>query len=106
MKKLGRKSESESAKCKRLSEKSHKYSHCRQEKCFSLYLHQDGYNDKDDDVLSLRSYCDIFAKFDLLEIIDDGLVVSEEYQCDGDGDDVDGKICWFLAYNIHKSCCL
>ena len=31
---------------------------------------------------------------------------------DGDGDDGDGdsdddaKICWFLAYKIHKSCCL
>ena len=30
---------------------------------------------------------------------------------DGDGDDGDGdsdddaKICWFLAYKIHKSCC-
>ena len=55
VKKLGQKSKSESAKCKRLSEKSHKYSHCRQEKCFSLYLHQDGYNDKDGDVLSFRS---------------------------------------------------
>ena len=28
-----------SEKCKRLSEKSHKYSHCRQEKCFSLSLY-------------------------------------------------------------------
>ena len=46
VKKLGQKSK---------SEKSHKYSHCRQEKCFSLYLHQDGYNDKDGDVLSFRS---------------------------------------------------
>ena len=36
------------------------------------------------------------------------LVVSEEYQCDGDDDqdDVDAKICWFLAYKIHKSCCV
>ena len=26
---------------------------------------------------------------------------------DGDGDsDYDAKICWFLAYKIHKSCCL
>ena len=26
---------------------------------------------------------------------------------DGDGDsDDDAKICWFLAYKIHKSCCL
>ena len=24
---------------------------------------------------------------------------------DGDSDD-DAKICWFLAYKIHKSCCL
>ena len=55
VKKSGRKSKNESAKCKRLSEISHKYSHCRQEKCFSLYLHQDGYNDKDGDVLSFRS---------------------------------------------------
>ena len=38
-------------------------------KSVSLYLHQDGYNDKDDDVLSFRSSWDIFAKFDLLEII-------------------------------------
>ena len=27
--------------------------------------------------------------------------------CDGDGDsEDDAKICWFLAYKIHKSCCL
>ena len=35
---FGRKSKSESEKCKRLSEKPHKYIHCRQEKCFSLHL--------------------------------------------------------------------
>ena len=38
-------------------------------KSVSLYLHQEGYNDKDDDVLSFRSSWGIFAKFDLLEII-------------------------------------
>ena len=31
---MGQKSKSENEKCKRLAEKSHKYSHCRQEKCF------------------------------------------------------------------------
>ena len=25
---------------------------------------------------------------------------------DDDIDDDDAKICWFLAYKIHKSCCL
>ena len=35
---FGQKSKSENEKCKRLSEKSHKYSHHRQEKCIvSLY---------------------------------------------------------------------
>ena len=31
---MGQKIKSDSEKCKRLSEKSHKYSQCRQEKCF------------------------------------------------------------------------
>ena len=36
---FGQTSKSENEKCKRLSEKSHNYSHCRQEKCFSLSLY-------------------------------------------------------------------
>ena len=42
VKKLGQKVKVKLPSVVRLSEKSHKYSHCRQEKCFSLYLHQDG----------------------------------------------------------------
>ena len=36
---FGQTSKSENEKCKRLSEKSHNYSHCWQEKCFSLSLY-------------------------------------------------------------------
>ena len=41
-----------------------------------------------------------------------GPLLSREDVLHGDGDDGDGdsdddaKICWFLAYKIHKSCCL
>ena len=57
-------------------------------------------DDKDDDDAN-----------DFFPIKPTNLVVSAEYQCDGDGDDEkdgddDAKICWFFAYQIHKSCCL
>ena len=47
-----------------------------------------------------------------LPIKSPNLVTGDGDDGDGDGDDGDGdsdddaKICWFLAYKIHKSCCL
>ena len=62
--KLGRKSKSEIAKCKRLSEKSHKYSHCRQEKCDDD--DGDGDDDKDgDDDPKMVQYNKICCYIDL-----------------------------------------
>ena len=40
-----------------------------------------------------------------LPIKSTNLVTGDGDDGDGDSDD-DAKICWFLAYKIHKSCCL
>ena len=94
-------SKSESEKCKRLSEKSHKYSQCRQEKCLAaLYL---TLYDESINVMMMMSQKSINGDDD------ENLVVFEEYQCDGDDDEIDdddAKICRFLAHKTQKSCCL
>ena len=94
-------SKSESEKCKRLSEKSHKYNQCRQEKCLAaLYL---TLYDESINVMMMMSQKSINGDDD------ENLVVFEEYQCDGDDDEIDdddAKICRFLAHKTQKSCCL
>ena len=97
-------SKSESEKCKRLSEKSHKYSQCRQEKCLAalaaLYL---TLYDESINVMMMMSQKSINGDDD------ENLVVFEEYQCDGDDDEIDdddAKMYRFLAHKTQKSCCL
>ena len=97
---FGQTSKNENEKCKRLSEKSHNYSHCRQEKCFSLSLYPN-------------------MMMMVMVMMMPRLVVCcwrwwwWDYQCENDDDgDVDCLwgdgwfLCWFLSYKIHKSCVL
>ena len=122
---FGQTSKSENEKCKRLSEKSHNYSHCWQEKCFSLSLYPNMMmmvmvmmmprlvvcwwwwwwdyqceNDDDGD-----GDC-LWGDGDGDDDDDVGFLCSGTDDGDNDIDDDDAKICWFLAYKIHKSCCL